>query len=246
MFAVVDNMEKLTNEQLEKYYNSISLKEIKEEGQLKLLNSSVLVVGAGGLGSASLLQLASMGIGHIGVIDNDVVKLKNLPRQIIYQYDDANKSKVLTVKKRLKKINPDVEVKAYNYLLDTQNARRIIKKYDIVLDCTDNFETKFLINDICVKLKKPFVTAGVSDFKGQIMTVIPPKTRDFKSLFSELPINIEEKYKDDDGVFPFAVSIISLIASNEVAKYLLDIGELLTNQMLVVDTLAPEFKKYKV
>ncbi len=239
-------MEKLTNKQLEKYYNSISLKEIKEEGQLKLLNSSVLVVGAGGLGSASLLQLASMGIGHIGVIDNDVVKLRNLPRQIIYQYDDVNKSKVLTVKKRLKKINPDVEVKAYNYLLDTQNARRIIKKYDIVLDCTDNFETKFLINDICVKLKKPFVTAGVSDFKGQIMTVIPPKTRDFKSLFSELPINIEEKYKDDDGVFPFAVSIISLIASNEVAKYLLDIGELLTNQMLVVDTLAPEFKKYKI
>ncbi len=239
-------MEKLTNEQLEKYYNSISLKEIKEEGQLKLLNSSVLVVGAGGLGSASLLQLASIGIGHIGVIDNDVVKLKNLPRQIIYQYDDVNKSKVLTVKKRLKKINPDVEVKAYNYLLDTQNARRIIKKYDIVLDCTDNFETKFLINDICVKLKKPFVTAGVSDFKGQIMTVIPPKTRDFKSLFSELPINIEEKYKNDDGVFPFAVSIISLIASNEVAKYLLDIGELLTNQMLVVNTLAPEFKKYKI
>ena len=238
-------METLSNEQLEKYYNSISLKEIGEKGQLKLLNSSVLVVGAGGLGSASLLQLASMGIGHIGVIDNDVVKLRNLPRQIIYQYDDVNKNKVLTVKKRLKRINPDVEVKTYNYLLDESNARRIIKKYDIVLDCTDNFETKFLINDTCIKLHKPFVTAGVSDYKGQVMTVIPDKTKDFKSLFSELPINIDEKYKDDDGVFPFAVSIISLIASSEVTKYLLDIHSLLTDQMLVMDTLNMEFKKYK-
>ena len=239
-------MEKLTDEQLEKYYHSIALNEIKEEGQIKLLNSSVLVVGAGGLGSASLLQLTSMGIGRIGIIDNDVVKLDNLPRQLIYQKDDINKPKVLVAKKRLKKVNPDVEIKTYNYRLDESNAKRIIKKYDIVLDCTDNFETKFLIDDVCEKLKKPFVPAGVSDFKGQVMTVIPPKTKDFKSLFSELPINIEEKYKDDDGVFPFAVSIISLIAGSEVTKYFLGIETLLTDQLLVVDTLKMDFKKYKI
>ncbi len=243
MFVVVDNMDKLNQEQLNKYQYTIGLKEIKEDGQLKLLNSSVLVVGAGGLGSAALLALASIGVGHIGIIDNDVINASNLPRQTIYGIKDVGKDKAITAKKVLKNKNPDIEVKTYPYRLDGTNARRIIRKYDIVLDCTDNFETKFLINDTCVKLKKPFVVAGVMDYKGQIMTVVPPKTADFKSLFDELP-----KYdpNDDKSIYPLAVSIISNIAASEVIKFLLNLGELLTDCLLVVDTLKTSFKKIKV
>ncbi len=235
-------MEKLTQEQLDRYQYTIGLEEIKEEGQLKLLNSSVLVVGAGGLGSAALLALASIGVGHIGIVDNDVISATNLPRQIIYGIKDVGKGKAITAKKVLKNKNPDVDVKIYPYRLEEKNARRIIKKYDIVLDCTDNFETKFLINDTCVKLKKPFVTAGVMDYKGQIMTVIPGSS-DFKSLFDELP-----KYNPDDdkSIYPLAVSIISNIAASEVVKCLLNLGELLINSLLVVDTLKTSFKKIKV
>ncbi len=235
-------MEKLTQEQLDRYQYTIGLEEIKEEGQLKLLNSSVLVVGAGGLGSAALLALGSIGVGHIGIVDNDVISVTNLPRQIIYGIKDVGKGKAITAKKVLKNKNPDVDVKIYPYRLEEKNARRIIKKYDIVLDCTDNFESKFLINDTCVKLKKPFVTAGVMDYKGQIMTVIPGSS-DFKSLFDELP-----KYNPDDdkSIYPLAVSIISNIAASEVVKCLLNLGELLINSLLVVDTLKTGFKKIKV
>ena len=235
-------MEKLTKEQLDRYQYTIGLEDIKEEGQLKLLNSSVLVVGAGGLGSAALLALGSIGVGHIGIVDNDVISATNLPRQIIYGIKDVGKGKAITAKKVLKKKNPDIDVKVYPYRLDEKNARRIIKKYDIVLDCTDNFESKFLINDTCVKLKKPFVTAGVMDYKGQIMTVVPGSA-DFKSLFDELP-----KYNrdDDKSVYPLAVSIISNIAASEVVKCLLNLGELLINSLLVVDTLKTSFKKIKV
>ena len=236
-------MEKLTQEQLERYQYTIGLEDIKEKGQLKLLNSSVLVVGAGGLGSAALLALACLGVGHIGIVDNDVISATNLPRQIIYGIKDVGKGKAITAKKVLKSKNPDIDVKVYPYRLDEKNARRIIKKYDIVLDCTDNFESKFLINDTCAKLKKPFVTAGVMDYKGQIMTCIPGKTADFKSLFDELPRYNPE---DDKSVYPLAVSIISNIAASEVIKCILNIGELLTDGLLVVDTLKTSFKKYQI
>lgn len=235
-------MEKLSQEQLARYQYTIGLEDIKEEGQLKLLNSSVLVVGAGGLGSAALLAIGSIGVGHIGIVDDDIISATNLPRQIIYGIKDVGKGKAITAKKVLKSKNPDIDVKTYPYRLDEKNARRIIKKYDIVLDCTDNFETKFLINDTCIKLKKPFVTAGVMDYKGQIMTIVPG-SKDFKSLFDELP-----KYNPDDdkSVYPLAVSIISNIAASEIIKCILNIGELLTNCLLVVDTLKTSFKKIKI
>ena len=122
-------MDKLTKEQLNRYQYTIGLEEIKEEGQLKLLNSSVLVVGAGGLGSAALLALACLGIGHIGIVDNDIISETNLPRQIIYGISDVGKGKAITAKKVLKKKNPDIDVKVFPYRLDENNARRIIKKY---------------------------------------------------------------------------------------------------------------------
>ena len=243
MLEVVDNMDKLSSNQLDRYQRTISLKEIGEEGQLRLLNSSILVIGAGGLGSASLLSLTSLGIGHIGIVDYDVINPSNLPRQILYGVSDINKNKAKTAKRILKKKNPDVDIKVYPYRLEKKNASRIIKQYDIVLDCTDNFETKFLINDVCNKLNIPFVCAGVMGYQGQIMTVIPGRTKDFKSLFSELP---KSDPNDDKSVYPLAVSIIANIATSEVVKYLLGIGDLLTNSLLVVDTLKTSFKIIKI
>ena len=243
MLEVVDNMDKLSSNQLEQYQRTISLKEIGEEGQLKLLNSSVLVVGAGGLGSTALNSLAALGIGHIGIVDYDVVNASNLPRQLLYGVSDISKNKAKTAKRILKKKNLDVDIKTYPYILNKENAKRIIKKYDIVLDCTDNFETKFLINDVCNALNVPFVCAGVMGYQGQIMTIIPHQTKDFKSLFSELP---KSDPNDDKSIYPLAVSIISSIATSEVVKYLLGIGDLLTNSLLVVDTLKTSFKIIKI
>ena len=231
-------MTKLTKEQQERYFCSTFLKTIKEEGQIRLLNSRVLVVGAGGLGSHALTILATSGIGHITIVDNDIVKIDNLPRQSIYEYKDIGKSKALCAKRRLRKLNPDVDIKVCNVYLNKNNAKRLLKDHDIILDCTDNFESKFLINDTCLKLGIPFIIAGVSDYKGQVMTCIPNKSRDFKSLFSELPINIDEKYKEEDkGVFPPAVAVVSNIAAAEVMKYLIGLDNLLLDSLLVIDTL---------
>lgn len=231
-------MTKLTKEQQERYFCSTFLKNIKEEGQVRLLNSRVLVVGAGGLGSHALTILATSGVGHITIIDNDIVKIDNLPRQSIYEYKDIGKSKALCAKRRLRELNPDVDIRVCNVYLNKNNAKRLLKDHDIILDCTDNFESKFLINDTCLKLNTPFVIAGVCDYKGQVITCIPNESRDFKSLFSELPINIDEKYKEEDkGVFPPAVAVVSNIAAAEVMKYLIGLDNLLLDSLLVIDTL---------
>ena len=239
-------MEKLNQSQLEKYYCSTFLKEIGIEGQLRLLNSRVLVIGAGGLGSSTLMYLSSSGVGHIGIVDSDIVSLSNLPRQIIYRYKDVGKAKVTVSKKRMLELNPDIEVTTYKRRATKANIKKLIQDYDIVIDCTDNFESKFLIDDACVKLNKPLVTAGVSDFQGQVNTFVPHLSKDFKSIFSALPINIDQKYIDEDqGVFPPVVGIISDIATSEALKYLLGIGELLLNQVLVFNAKKNEFHKIK-
>ena len=239
-------MKELTERQIEKYFHSTFLKEIGIEGQKKLLNAKVLIVGAGGLGSNSVLSLAALGIGNITIIDDDRVSLSNLARQVLFDECDVGRYKVDVIKDKLEKKNSDVSITIIKERLDESNASRIINGHDIVLDCTDNFETKFLINDICVKLSVPFAIVGVSDFSGQISTCLPHKTKDFKSLFSTLPIDIDKKYKEEDqGVFPLAVSVIANIASMEVCKYILNIGELLLNKMLVVNTLTNSFKLFK-
>lgn len=229
-----------------RYCHSIALKEIGVSGQEKLANSKVAVIGAGGLASSALLLLSSIGVGHITIIDNDVVSLSNLPRQVLYNDSDIGNSKVEVAKKKLELLNPNIKVCALNARLEASNSKELLKGHDVVLDCTDNFETKFLINDTCKELNIPFVIAGVSDYQGQVCSCIPGRSQDFKSLFSTLPINIEEKYKlDDFGVYPIAVNTISNIATNEVVKLLLGFGELLLDQMLVYNLKTNHFKIIK-
>lgn len=236
----------LTNRQKERYYHSTFLKEITEKGQEKLLNSKIIVIGCGGLGSASLPFLVSMGVGHITIVDFDKVSLSNLPRQIMYDESEIGQYKVDVAKKKLERLNKDVEIIAFKERLTEENASKIIEGHQIVLDCTDNFETKFLINDTCMKLGIPFVIAGIRDYQGQVTTCIPGKSKDFKSLFSELPINIDEKYvKADQGVYPMSVGLIGNIASSEIVKFLLNIGDLAVNSLLIVNLLTNRFQVIK-
>lgn len=240
-------MKELSNRQLQRYFCSTFLKEIGEEGQLKLLNSRVLVVGAGGLASSSLLYLSTIGVGKIGIVDFDHINLNNLPRQIIYDESEVGKDKVKVAAKVLGKKNPDVKVVTYPEKFTEENAKSIIKDYDIVLDCVDNFDTKFVINDACEALGIPFVSAGVSGFNGQIIFVSKESKADFKSLFSTLPLNVSKEIRDKDrGVYPLAVGIVSNIQCSEAIKYLLGIGSSLVDEMMVVDTLNLRFEKYKI
>jgi len=232
---------------MDRYFCSTFLKEIGEAGQLKLLSSKVLVIGAGGLASSSLLYLSTIGVGTIGIIDDDKVSLTNLPRQIIYDESDTNKNKVIAVKEVLEKKNPDVKVITYKERLTEKNAQNIIKNYDIVLDCVDNFDTKFVVNDACLALNIPFVSAGVSGFNGQILFVSKESKSDFKSLFSILPLNVSKEIRDKDrGVYPLAVGIVSNIQCSEAIKYLLGLGSSLIDEIMVVDLLKLRFEKYKI
>lgn len=239
-------MSTLTDKQLKRYYHSTFLKEIGVKGQETLFNSKVAVVGVGGLASPILLYLASMGVGHLTLIDDDKVSLSNLPRQILYKEEDISKPKVECAKALLNKINKDVDIKIYNKRLDKSNASSLLKGHDIVLDCVDNFETKFLLSDICKELSLPLVSAVVRDYQGQVCTYIPHISKDFKSLFSILPVNIEQKYIDNDqGIFPFSVGLVGDIAGAEVIKYLLNIGDLLINKLLVVNLLEHRYQIIK-
>ena len=159
----------LTEEQIERYSRHILLQDVGLEGQEKLLNAKVLIVGAGGLGSPVALYLAAAGVGHIGIVDADVVDLSNLQRQVIHQTKDLGTPKVESAKEKMIAINPDVEVTTYHDFLDSHNAEEIIKPWDFVIDGTDNFPVKFLINDACVRLGKAFSHGGILRFQGQTL-----------------------------------------------------------------------------
>ena len=162
-----------TNEQLERYARHIILKEIGVKGQKKLMNGRVLIIGAGGLGAPAAMYLAAAGVGTIGIVDADEVDLSNLQRQIIHATADVGKPKVISAKETMEAMNPDVKVIAMQEFVSSENILDLITDYDFILDGTDNFPAKFLINDACVMAKKPFSHAGIIRFKGQLMTYVP-------------------------------------------------------------------------
>lgn len=172
-----------TDEQLERYSRHIILKEVGAKGQKKLLNAKVLIIGAGGLGAPAAMYLAAAGVGTIGIADADEVDLSNLQRQIIHTTQDVGKAKVLSAKETMEAINPDVKVNTYRTFIDSENIMDIIKDYDFVIDGTDNFPAKFLINDACVMAKKPFSHAGIIRFKGQLMTYVPGQGPCYRCVF---------------------------------------------------------------
>ncbi len=227
----------MEQDKLERYNRNIIIPEIGVDGQYKLLNSKVLVCGAGGLGSTVILNLAALGVGNIGIIDNDVLELSNLNRQYIHGFSYLGQDKVKSAKNRIEDFNKDIEIEIYKTRLNSENYRDIVNGYDIIVDCFDSFASKFLLNDIALDMEKPLVHGGVTEFRGQVMTVIPKKTACLRCVF---PQN-EQEYIVKGVVSP-SVAAIASIESMEVLKLILKLGTLLTDKMLVFDGLRMNFK----
>jgi molybdopterin-synthase adenylyltransferase len=232
----------LNEEQLERYNRNIMLPEVGEKGQEKLLASKVLIVGAGGLGSVSALYLAAAGVGTIGIVDSDKVDLSNLQRQIIHHTCNVGMEKVTSAKDKINAINPDVTVRPYHLFLKADNIRQIIREYDFVLDCTDNFPARFLINDACCFEKLPFVHGGVLQFEGQLITVLPWQTTCYRCIFQFPPSPDAALSCSRAGVLGVLPGVIGTLQATEAIKYLLKIGELLTSTLLTYNALTMKFR----
>lgn len=235
-----------TNEQLERYSRHIILKEIGVKGQKKLMNGSVLIIGAGGLGAPAAMYLAAAGVGKIGIADADVVDLSNLQRQIIHTTADVGRPKVESAAETMRAINPDVEVVTYREFISSANIMDIIKDYDFVLDGTDNFPAKFLINDACVMADKPFSHAGILRFKGQLMTVIPHQSPCYRCVFKTMPPKDAIPTCKQAGVIGAMAGVIGSLQALEAVKFLTGAGQLLTGKLLTFDALTMKFHTVKL
>ena len=235
---------KLSNNQIKRYSRQIILKNIGPLGQKKLLNSSVLVIGAGGLGSPALLYLSGLGIGKIGVIDHDRVDLSNLHRQILFTSKDINKLKSKKAKLKIKKINPDIKVKSFKEKLTKKNIEKIANHFEILVDGSDNFETKFLINDFCVQNKKILITGAINRYDGQVFTFNFKKRNSpcLRCFFQIKPSN-ELLNCETSGVIGPIAGIIGTIQANEVLKEILKIGKSLNGYVLIINALDLNFRK---
>ena len=236
----------LTEQQIERYSRHIILEQIGGAGQEKLLSSKVLIVGAGGLGSPAALYLAAAGVGIIGIIDADKVDTTNLQRQIIHHTSDVGLEKVKSAENKIRAINPDVSVKTYLQFAKADNSRDIIREYDFVIDGTDNFAAKFLINDACYFEKKPFSHAGILKFYGQLITVLPGKTTCYRCVFNAPPPAGAVPSCSQAGVLGVLAGVIGSLQATEAIKYLLGLGKLLTDTLLTYDALAMDFRSVKL
>lgn len=232
-------------EEIERYSRQILLKQVGGKGQEKLLASKVLVVGAGGLGSPVSLYLAAAGVGTIGLIDGDCVDVTNLQRQIAHFTRDIGTPKVESAAEKLRAINPSVTVETYQELATASNAPELVGRYDFIIDGTDNFAAKFLINDACVLAGVPFSHAGILRFDGQLFTVIPGRSSCYRCVFGGPPPAGAVPSCSQAGVLGGVAGVIGSLQATEALKYLLGVGELLTNRMLIFDALAMRFREAK-
>ncbi|HWP60634.1 MAG TPA: HesA/MoeB/ThiF family protein [Candidatus Acidoferrales bacterium] len=227
---------RLTPEQVERYSRQLMIPEFGGPGQIRLRQGKVLVVGAGGLGSPAAFYLAAAGVGTLGIVDHDRVELSNLQRQILHSTFDLGKEKVASAKEKLAQVNPEVEVRTYATLLDETNAAEIFEPYDFIVDGSDNFATKFLVNDVAVTMKKPFSHAGVLRLQGQTMTVIPGKSACYRCVFREPPPPGEIPGCQQAGILGSIAGTIGSIQATEAIKFLAGMeAELLVDRLLVYD-----------
>ncbi|BBB91924.1 HesA/MoeB/ThiF family protein [Methylomusa anaerophila] len=237
-----------SNEQMERYARHIILKEVGVRGQQKLLASKVLIIGTGGLGAPAAMFLAAAGVGTIGLADGDAVELANLQRQIIHLTKDIGKAKVLSAQETINEINPDVKVIMYQKAADASNVVDIIKDrdYDFIIDGTDNFPAKFLINDACVITGKPFSHGGIIRFQGQTLTYIPGQGPCYRCIFHAPPPPDAVPTCKQAGVLGVMGGVIGTIQATEAIKYILGVGELLNGYVLTYDALEMNFRKVKL
>jgi len=236
----------LTPEQIARYSRHIALKEVGEVGIERLRTKTVAVIGAGGLGSPILQYLVGSGLGHLRVYEADKVDISNLHRQTLYITPDVGKDKAEIVKRRLLEIDPGCDVEVVHTRFSPKNALECLKGADVALDASDNFATKFLINDACVRLGIPFNITGVVRFDGQSLTVLPGKTACYRCVFSNPPPKALVPPTSKTGLLGPIPGILGTIQATEALKLLLNIGETLAGNLLVVDALKMNFTKIKV
>ena len=239
---------KLNKYQIERFSRQIVLKDIGVPGQKKIIKAKVLVVGMGGLGCPAAEFLTRAGVGSLGIIDPDVVDLSNIHRQSLFNSEDLKKSKVLAARKKLKKINPKTDINCYKIKLNKKNCLDIIKKYDFVIDGSDNFKTKFLINDFCKKFKKFLVTGAISKFDGHIFTFNFKKkeTPCIRNFFQEEEVFDNTLNCEYEGVLGTVAGIVGIFQANEILKKILSIGKDLNGYILILDLLNLNFRKVKL
>jgi len=239
---------KLNKKEIEKFSRQIILKNIGALGQKKILSSKVLIIGMGGLGSPAADFLVRSGVGTLGIVDHDIISLSNLHRQSLYDEKDINQSKVKIAKKKLNKINSKVRVNIFNFKLDKTKFEKIIKNYEYIIDGTDNFKSKFLINDLCLKHKKYLVTGAISKFDGHIFT-FNFKNKNIASLrdfYQEENITDEVLNCEYEGILGTVAGIVGAMLANEVLKQILNIGKNLNGFILILDLLNLSFRKVKI
>jgi adenylyltransferase/sulfurtransferase len=237
----------LTKSQIERFSRQLVLKKIGPKGQKKILSSKILIVGVGGLGCPAAESLVRAGVGTIGLVDNDIINLSNIHRQSLFSSKDIKKLKVSVAAKKLREINPLTKIKTYKSRLNEKNINNIIKSYEIIIDGSDNFKTKFLINDYCVKLKKRLITGAISKFDGHIFSFNfkDKKTASLKNFYQEKEISDDILSCEFEGVLGTTASIVGTTQANEALKMIMEIGQNLKNQILIIDLLNLNFRKVK-
>jgi len=233
---------------IERFSRQIILKDIGILGQKKILSSKVLIIGAGGLGSPVAELLSRAGIGSLGIVDDDKVSLSNLHRQSLYNTSDIGKFKVKIAKDKIKKINPNTKVTIYKIRLNNNNFKKIINNYDYIVDGSDNFTTKFLLNDFCLKFKKVLVTGAISKFDGHIFTFNfkNKKIPCLRCFFQESKISDDLLNCESEGILGTVAGVAGAIQANEILKKILDIGQGLDGYILILDMLNLNFRKVKI
>jgi len=239
---------RLNKKIIERFSRQIVLKDIGILGQKKILSSRVLIIGAGGLGSPAAEFLSRAGIGSLGIVDNDKVSLSNLHRQSLYNTSDIGKFKVKIANDKIKKINPNTKVTIYKIRLNNDNFKKIINNYDYIVDGSDNFNTKFLLNDFCLKYKKTLITGAISKFDGHVFTFNfkNKKIPCLRCFFQESNIPDDLLNCESEGVLGTVAGIVGTIQANEVLKKILNIGTGLDGYIFILDLLHLNFRKVKL
>jgi|TARA_B100001741_G_scaffold288052_1_gene265948 molybdopterin/thiamine biosynthesis adenylyltransferase/rhodanese-related sulfurtransferase len=234
----------LSADELERYQRHLTLKEIGKEGQLKLKNSSVLCVGAGGLGSPALIYLAAAGIGKIGIVDNDHVEKSNLQRQIVHETNTIGNLKIDSAGDKIKRLNPNIKLFTFNKRITADNALEIIREFDVICDCSDNFGTRYLINDACLILNKPLVFGSAQGFEGQVSVFnLHKNSPNLRDLLPESPLKNDIPSCTEHGVVGVSTGLIGILQVNEIIKIILKKGEILDGQILIFNLFSVEMKK---
>ena len=235
-----------TEEQIERYSRHILLPEVGGKGQKRIGQAKVLIVGVGGLGSPAALYLAAAGIGTLGIIDGDKVDLSNLHRQVIHGTPDVSKPKVISAKEKIVAINPHVKVVTYFERLTAKNALSVMRDYDVILDGTDNFPAKFLINDAAVFSDRPLIHGGILRFDGQVFSILPRKSACYRCIFKEPPPPGVVPSCQEAGVLGVLAGVIGTIQATEVLKIVVGIGELLTDRILTYEARETVFREIRI